>query len=88
VQHTWSAVRSSAGSNPRAAVLAGWPRRRLLALAYILSALLTAFGAMMLTARVASGEPNLGGGLSFADDRGSGDRRRQFERRARGLESR
>ena len=53
------------GSNPRAAVVAGWPRRRLLALAYILSALLTAVGAIILTARAASGEPNLGGGLSL-----------------------
>jgi ribose transport system permease protein len=53
------------GSNPRAAVLAGWPRRRLLALAYVISGSLTALGALMLTARVASGEPNLGGGLSL-----------------------
>jgi ribose transport system permease protein len=53
------------GSNPRAAVVAGWPRRRLLALAYILSALLTAMGALILTARAASGAPNLGGGLSL-----------------------
>ena len=53
------------GSNPRAAVLAGWPRRRLLALAYILSGLLTAVGALILTARTASGEPNLGGGMSL-----------------------
>jgi ribose transport system permease protein len=53
------------GSNPRAAIVAGWPRRRLLALAYILSALLTAFGALILTARAASGAPNLGGGLSL-----------------------
>ena len=37
----------------------------LLALAYILSALLTAVGALILTARAASGEPNLGGGLSL-----------------------
>jgi len=53
------------GSNPRAAIVAGWPRRRLLALAYILSALLTAVGALILTARAASGAPNLGGGLSL-----------------------
>ena len=53
------------GSNPRAAIVAGWPRRRLLALAYVLSALLTAVGALILTARAASGEPNLGGGLSL-----------------------
>ena len=42
------------GSNPRAAIGAGWPRRRLLALAYVLSALLTAVGALILTARAAS----------------------------------
>jgi len=53
------------GSNPRAAVLAGWPRRRLLALAYVLAGLLTAVGGLMLTARTASGEPNLGGGMSL-----------------------
>ena len=53
------------GSNPRAAIVAGWPRRRLLALAYVLSALLTAVGALILTARAASGAPNLGGGLSL-----------------------
>jgi ribose transport system permease protein len=53
------------GSNPRAAIVAGWPRRRLLALAYILSAFLTAVGALILTARAASGAPNLGGGLSL-----------------------
>jgi ribose/xylose/arabinose/galactoside ABC-type transport system permease subunit len=53
------------GSNPRAVVVAGWPRRRLLALAYVISAMLTAVGALLLTARVASGEPNLGGGLSL-----------------------
>jgi ribose transport system permease protein len=34
-------------------------------LAYVISAMLTAVGALLLTARVASGEPNLGGGLSL-----------------------
>lgn len=53
------------GSNPRAAVLAGWPHRRYLAMAYVVSALLTAVGALLLTARVGSGMPNLGGGLSL-----------------------
>jgi ribose transport system permease protein len=53
------------GSNPRAAVVAGWPRRRLLALAYIFCGFLTAVGGLMLTARTASGEPNLGGGMSL-----------------------
>src|SRR6202041_2635212 len=53
------------GSNPRAAIVAGWPRRRLLALAYVLSGLLTAVGALILPARAASGAPNPGGGLSL-----------------------
>jgi ribose transport system permease protein len=51
------------GNNPRAAYLAGLPSRRYLALAYILCALLAAFGSLMLTARTGSGEPNLGGSL-------------------------
>jgi len=51
------------GNNPRAADLAGLPRRRYLLLAYVTCSLLAAFGAMMLTARTGSGEPNLGGSL-------------------------
>jgi ribose transport system permease protein len=51
------------GNNPRAARLAGLPSRRYLLIAYILGALLAAFGALMLTARTGSGEPNLGGSL-------------------------
>lgn len=51
------------GNNPHAARLAGLPSRRYLLLAYILGALLAAFGALMLTARTGSGEPNLGGSL-------------------------
>ena len=51
------------GNNPRAALLAGLPSRRYLLIAYILGALLAAFGALMLTARTGSGEPNLGGSL-------------------------
>jgi ribose/xylose/arabinose/galactoside ABC-type transport system permease subunit len=53
------------GANTRAAVMAGWPRRRLITLAYVLCGLLTAVGALMLTARTGSGEPNLGGGMSL-----------------------
>ena len=53
------------GGNARAAALAGLPTRRIVVGAYVLSALLTAFGAMMLTARTGSGEPNLGGSLSL-----------------------
>jgi ribose transport system permease protein len=51
------------GNNPRAAYLAGLPSKRYLALAYIACSLLAAFGALMLTARTGSGEPNLGGSL-------------------------
>jgi len=51
------------GNNPRAARLAGLPSRRYLLFAYLLGALLAAFGALMLTARTGSGEPNLGGSL-------------------------
>jgi ribose transport system permease protein len=51
------------GNNPRAAQLAGLPRRRYLTLAYVSCALLAAFGGLMLTARTGSGEPNLGGSL-------------------------
>jgi ribose transport system permease protein len=51
------------GNNPRAAHLAGLPSRRFLVLAYIGCSLLAAFGALMLTARTGSGEPNLGGSL-------------------------
>jgi ribose transport system permease protein len=51
------------GNNPHAARLAGLPSQRYLLLAYILGALLAAFGALMLTARTGSGEPNLGGSL-------------------------
>ncbi len=53
------------GSNSRAAAVAGVPTRRILAYAYLLSAALAALGAMMLTARTGSGEPNLGGSLSL-----------------------
>jgi ribose transport system permease protein len=51
------------GNNPRAAQLAGLPSKRYLMLAYMLCALLAAFGSLMLTARTGSGEPNLGGSL-------------------------
>lgn len=53
------------GGNVRAAALAGLPTRRIVVGAYVLSALLSAIGAMMLTARTGSGEPNLGGSLSL-----------------------
>ncbi|MGH9809120.1 MAG: ABC transporter permease, partial [Terriglobia bacterium] len=51
------------GNNPRAASLAGLPSRGYLTLAFVTCSLLAAFGALMLTARTGSGEPNLGGSL-------------------------
>lgn len=51
------------GNNPRAAYIAGLPSKRFLGLAYVACSLLAAFGALMLTARTGSGEPNLGGSL-------------------------
>jgi ribose transport system permease protein len=53
------------GTNSRAAALAGLPTRRMLIFAYLVSSSLSALGAMMLTARTGSGEPNLGGSLSL-----------------------
>jgi ribose transport system permease protein len=51
------------GNNPRAAYLAGLPSKRFLGLAYLACSLLASLGALMLTARTGSGEPNLGGSL-------------------------
>ena len=51
------------GSNPRAAKVAGLPLNRHLLLAYVVCSILTAAGALLLTARTGSGEPNLGGNL-------------------------
>lgn len=53
------------GANPRAAVAAGIDTFGTLALAYTLSSLVTATGALLLTARTGSGEPNLGGNLTL-----------------------
>ncbi|WP_294643413.1 ABC transporter permease [uncultured Aureimonas sp.] len=53
------------GTNPRAAAVAGLPVKRILALAYLLCSGLAALGALMMTARTGSGEPNLGGSLSL-----------------------
>lgn len=53
------------GTNARATEVAGLNVRLILASAYVLSSLLTAFGALLLTARTGSGEPNLGGALSL-----------------------
>jgi ribose transport system permease protein len=53
------------GGNPRAADVAGIPRARFTTLAYVLCSLYVALGALMLTARTGSGEPNLGGNLTL-----------------------
>ncbi len=53
------------GGNPRAAALAGLPSRRYLTTAYVVCSVLAAIGALMLTARTGSGEPNLGGNVTL-----------------------
>ena len=53
------------GGNPRAAHVAGLPSRSYLTFAYILCSIYAAVGALMLTARTGSGEPNLGGNLTL-----------------------
>lgn len=53
------------GSNPQAAVVAGINARRVLLGAYALCSLLIALGAILMTARTGSGEPNLGGALTL-----------------------
>jgi ribose transport system permease protein len=56
----WYAV----GGNPVSAHIAGVPVKRALFLAYLSAGILVGIAGVMLTARVGSGEPNLGG--SFA----------------------
>lgn len=51
------------GSNPRAAAVAGLPLNRYLLSAYVVCSVMVAAGALLLTARTGSGEPNLGGNL-------------------------
>jgi ribose transport system permease protein len=53
------------GTNPRAAAVAGLPVKRILIATYVLCSALAALGAIMMTARTGSGEPNLGGSLSL-----------------------
>jgi ribose transport system permease protein len=53
------------GTNPRAAAVAGMPVKRVLVATYGLCSALAALGAIMMTARTGSGEPNLGGSLSL-----------------------
>lgn len=51
------------GGNPRAAFVAGRSSRVYLVSAYVICSLIVAVGAILLTARAGSGEPNIGGGL-------------------------
>lgn len=53
------------GANPRAAVAAGINTFGSLTAIYTISAVVTAIGALLLTARSGSGEPNLGGNLTL-----------------------
>jgi len=53
------------GANPRGATAAGIPTFAVLTSAYTLAAVLAAVGALLLTARTGSGEPNLGGNLTL-----------------------
>ncbi len=53
------------GANPRAAEVAGLPARRYVTQAYVLCSIMAAVGALMLTGRTGSGEPNLGGNLTL-----------------------
>ncbi|MDX0716393.1 ABC transporter permease [Sinorhizobium medicae] len=53
------------GANPKTAVAAGIRSGPVVAAAYCLCGTLIGFGALMLTARTGSGEPNLGGNLTL-----------------------
>jgi len=53
------------GANPKAAVAAGIRRLPVLTLTYALCGVLIGVGALMMTARTGSGEPNLGGNLTL-----------------------
>ncbi|WP_275791432.1 ABC transporter permease [Pararhizobium gei] len=53
------------GANPKAAVVAGIRSGPVVAAAYCLCGMLVGLGALMLTARTGSGEPNLGGNLTL-----------------------
>jgi ribose transport system permease protein len=53
------------GDNPRAAAAAGLPVTRTIVIAYVVCSLSAAIGGLLLTARTATGEPNLGGSLAL-----------------------
>lgn len=54
------------GANPAAARVAGIPVKRHLCAAYVICSVLAAVGALLLTARTGSGEPNLGGDVTLS----------------------
>lgn len=51
------------GANPRAADIAGQPRRRYTLIAYVICSSIAAIGAIMMMARSGTGEPSLGSGV-------------------------
>ncbi|WP_315831889.1 ABC transporter permease [Bradyrhizobium prioriisuperbiae] len=51
------------GTNPRASAVAGLPSKVYVLSSYLICSFLVACGALLLTARTGSGEPNLGGNL-------------------------
>lgn len=53
------------GSNPSAAHVAGINVRRIQCSAFVICSVLAALGALLLTARTGSGEPNLGGDITL-----------------------
>lgn len=53
------------GGNPTAADVAGIPSRRYVVAAYVICSVIAAVGALLLTGRTGSGEPNLGGNLTL-----------------------
>jgi ribose/xylose/arabinose/galactoside ABC-type transport system permease subunit len=53
------------GDNPVAARIAGIPVRRVTIIAYVLGSTLIAYGAWLLTARIGSGQPTLGGSYTM-----------------------
>lgn len=53
------------GDNPVAARMAGIPVRRVTIIAYVLGSMLVAYGAWLLTARIGSGQPTLGGSYTM-----------------------
>ena len=65
VHTVWGRSLYILGGNPRAAHVAGLPSRLHLTLAYVVCSGFGAIGALMLTARTGSGEPNIGGSITL-----------------------